>query len=155
MIKISSRNLLDKAISVDEDSLDTPLEPLKFEVHNSQQSTNVNLTEDQMLSYQDITSLETFVAKELCNINTLTEDARENDITNSNTNNLDITDTQNTTDKVIPSILRRQSCYDQQEPLYDCSILPITIRKVSFPCDESLATYREPEFPKHWDISKF
>lgn len=53
-------------------------------------------------------------------------------------------------ERMLTSILRRQQQYHDNE--YESLIYPITTRRVSFPSDSSLATYREPEYLGHWDI---
>lgn len=156
---------MDKAISVDEDSLDTPLEPLKY-VGNNTESTKTGIHETIHLSYQDVTTLESIVdtiESGLRHITIIEEETSPNhkDVDFVDDTDSDFKDNQAEVNNVvlekpIPSILRRQSCYDQEEiTSKSCPDLPIVHRKVSFPCDEFIATYREPEFPDHWDISMF
>lgn len=144
-LNISPRNLMDKEISVDEEMLDTPLEPLKYPVNNIQNDIYVscknqvmenvvtlNLTEESTNPKDKFTSL-----------------LLENSECHSK---MHLTESNLIGDRNITSILRRQSYNYEQSEL--CATPSLVVRKVSFPSDEQLVTYREPEFTECWNISK-
>lgn len=155
---VSSQNLLDKAISIDEDSLDTPLEPTKYGTTQHTITTSMNV--NHMLSTQEIAHFE---MKHDSNSLDIVQTLHSKDSTVDSTFEENVLDTWSSSDKnatesscshgderTLTSILRRQQqCHDSE---YESLFYPVTTRKVSFPTDSLLATYREPEFREHWDI---
>lgn len=148
---VSSRNLMDKDISVDEEILDPPLEPVKYvnvvQEFNSNLSVNKKEADSTILiAHSNENELE-FLINSTERTNLLLDNSECHSNMDEPVNA--------ETEKNIISILRRQSCVGQEE-MDSCNFIdqPSVVRKVSFPSDEQLVTYREPEFIKCWNISK-
>lgn len=147
------KSLIDRAISVDEDSLGTPLEPIKAHLEESSDSDTSTNKEDM-------------INNDLFEMNSIDNDEKtaqvSSEITNgTKTNSDENEDKINETRKFkirlcqnLSSILRRGSVYDSdKKSLTDCDMIPMTPRRVSFPTNEEiLVTYREPDFQHHWSI---